>query len=151
MGRSLALKRGTGLFGSVPIMGNEGTSPLHRGALERQYRSIRRYVQVSNGRTRTRHDTTSVSDMATSSESANKRTREGASEEAAPTDFLWGGERRPTIAGRRVRKRATLPAVGDLVTCRVNKISPRLANVRLLVSIRRPMGRPMPAPSSLPA
>ena len=69
-----------------------------------------------------------VGRMATSA----KRQREGDSEEP-PASFLWAGEeRRPPIVGRRMRQRATLPAVGDLVTCRIKKISPRLANVDIL-------------------
>jgi exosome complex component CSL4 len=58
--------------------------------------------------------------------------------------FLWGGRLRASVAGRTSadadgvvsvlprQQSERLPAVGDIVTCRVSRINPRLASVDIL-------------------
>ena len=49
-----------------------------------------------------------------------------------PGAFAWGGEWRAAVSGNRKARRAPLPAVGDVVTCRVQRMTPRLATVEIL-------------------
>ena len=62
-----------------------------------------------------------------------KRPRaEAASASSAVGDWWALGEWQTANARRRVAQRAQLPAVGDLVTCRVQRINPRMATVEIL-------------------
>ena len=60
-----------------------------------------------------------------------KRPRAQLADTPALGTFYWGAWHPPRV-GRAQQQRAPLPAVGDVVTCRVSRINPRLASVEIL-------------------
>ena len=69
----------------------------------------------------------------------SKRTRDNDTAGA----FQWAGEWHSAVVGRRAKqRRAVLPAVGDLVTCRVQCINIRQATVEILVVGEVPLPEP---------
>jgi exosome complex RNA-binding protein Csl4 len=58
-----------------------------------------------------------------------------ASSDVSPAEgaFLWAGEWRSAVVGNRSKAhQSPLPTVGNLVTCRVTRINPRMASVEIL-------------------